>query len=78
MPVAELLEPCEINLFVASPSGGLLVLPVCGNTIFSSLMHLLGTNLNLNAPALWTHHSGVERLIEVELGHRNVVLEAPW
>ena len=77
MPVAELLEPSEINLFVASLSRGLLVLPVSGDTKLSPLVHLLGADLNLDASALWPNHGGVERLIEVELGHRDVVLEAP-
>ena len=39
------------------------------------VVHRLGADLHLQRLALRTHHRRVQRLVEVELGHRDVVLE---
>jgi hypothetical protein len=46
--------------------------------VFGLAVHLVGTNLEFNRLALRTQHRGVQRLVEVELRHRDVVLEPPW
>ena len=76
LPVTELLQPSKINLVLATLTGLSLVLPVCCDTVFSPLVHLLGSNLDFNSPTLRANNSGVERLVKVKLRHRYVVLEA--
>ena len=64
----------------ASPSPrarGLLVLPVRGDAELGGAVHRLRADLHLDVLALGPHHRRVQRLVEVELGHRDVVLEAP-
>src|SRR5690606_18202974 len=50
--------------------------PLGYHALFGYLMHLVGTDLNLDAQAPRPHHSGVERLITIGLRQRDVVFEA--
>ena len=45
--------------------------------MFCVFVHLIGANLNFNRFATRANNRCVQRLIEVELRHRNVVFEAP-
>ncbi len=55
----------------------LLVAPVGGDAALGPLVHLQGADLDLDRFALRPHHRRVQRLVEVELGHGDVVLEPP-
>ena len=60
----------------ARPTGRLLlVAPVGGDARLGPLVHLPGADLHLEGLALGPHHRRVQRLVEVELGHGDVVLE---
>ena len=48
-----------------------------GDAVLGGLVHLDGSNLNLDGPTVGTDHRGVQRLVEVGLGRSDVVLEAP-
>src|SRR5690606_35890898 len=61
---------------VALTANARLVLPVRGDTELRALVHLGRTNLNLDRAPARTNDSGVKRLVEVELGRRDVVLES--
>ena len=52
-----------------------LVLPVRGHALLGASVHLPGADLHLEGLALGAHDRGVEALVQVELGHRHVVLE---
>ncbi len=84
-PVKRALEP--VNLIVEAlgivslrrrRTTRALVEPVRRNAVLSLLVHLVGTNLNLERARGGTNNRGMQRLIVVELGHGDVVLEAPW
>ena len=57
--------------------GALLIREVRSYPPFGAVMHLWRAYLHLDGLALWTNHCGVQRLIQVELGHSDVVLEPP-
>ena len=48
------------------------------DTILSSVVHLLSSNLNLHRSAVWSNYRSVKRLVKVELRHRYVVFETAW
>ncbi len=54
----------------------LLVDPVRGDAELGHLVHLVRADLDLQRPALGPDHGRVQRLVHVELGHRDEVLEA--
>ncbi len=54
-----------------------LVGPVGGHTPLGSGVHLNGADLELNHLALGANHCGVQRLVQVELGHGDEVFEPP-
>src|SRR6185312_2978828 len=54
----------------------LLVAEVRGDAVFRAPVHLARADLELDRAALGPDHRRVQRLVEVELGHRDVVLEA--
>src|SRR6202012_5558167 len=54
----------------------LLVAPMRGDAEFGDLMHLVGANLDFDAMALRTKHSGMQRAVTVWLWSRDVILEA--
>ena len=47
------------------------------NAVLVHAVHFLGTNLNLEGTRRRANDRRVQRLVHVELGHRDVVLEAP-
>ena len=53
-----------------------LVFPVRRNTVFRSVMHIPGTDLHFKRHAFFIQHSGMQRLIHVLLGSRDIVLKA--
>ncbi len=55
----------------------LLVAPVGGDPLLGEEVHLEGADLHLEGLPALVHHRRVQRLVEVRLGHRDVVLEAP-
>ncbi len=71
LPVDDALEPHQILGRVVL----LLVREVRGDAVLGPAVHLVGTDLELDRAALGPHHRRVQRLVEVELGHRDVVLE---
>ncbi len=55
----------------------LLVHPVRGDPELGHVVHLARADLDLQRPPLGPDHRRVQRLVHVELGHRDEVLEAP-
>ncbi len=53
----------------------LLVLPVRGDAVLGAAVHVEGADLQLDRLAAGSDDRGVQRLVHVELGHRDVVLE---
>ena len=78
LPFMQLLEPDHAGICIRVGWTLLLVLPVRGDTEFSSGMHLGRANLYLDRFAVWSDDRGVERLIEVELRHRDVIFKSTW
>ena len=73
MPIDDSVQPCQVGrTFVV-----VLVVPVGGNAELGTAMHFKGPDLDFKRFTAGTNHGGVKRLVEVELGHRHVVLEAP-
>ena len=76
--VEELAEPGEllvvVRLRVALP---FLVAPVRGDPELRVAVHVARADLHLHALAVGTDHRGVQALVAVGLGQRDVVLEAP-
>ena len=87
LPVDELTQPAHVALVgVSGPApqgagargvGVLLVAPVRGHAVLGHAVHLVGADLNLHRLATRPDDSRVQRLVEVELGDGDVVLEAP-
>ena len=50
---------------------------MCGDAVLGVLVHLVGADLNLNRTPAGTNHRRMQRLIEVELRHGDIVFEAP-
>src|SRR3546814_4493149 len=71
-------RPTRTDTLVPSPTlfRSVLVLPVRGDALLGARVHLVGPDLYLHRLALRTDHRRVQRLVEVELRHRYVVLEA--
>jgi len=57
--------------------GGIIVLiePVRCNPVVGDLLHFLGADLNLDIH-VHAEQGGMQRLVAVRLGHRNVIFEA--
>ena len=68
-------DPTQPGHLVARRVG--LVVPVGGHPVLGPGVHLVGTYLELHLLALGADDGGVQRLVQVELGHGHVVLEAP-
>src|SRR3546814_17560603 len=73
-PVDDAVEPGHVGDRRAGAV--VLVLPVRGDALLGARVHLVGADLHLHRLALRTDHRRVQRLVEVELRHRDVVLEA--
>ncbi len=75
LPLDEFPEPAEgLAVFVIDPSL-LLVLPMGRNSILSHPMHVFRANLKLHMLAFRPYDGRMERLIEIGLGNRDVILE---
>ena len=71
LPVDDAIEPFHFLW-----RGGILVRPVRSHSPLRALVHFAGSNLHLDGLSIGTNHRGVQRLIEVELRHGDVVLES--
>ena len=77
MPFDKLVEPaeglavtiCNVSLF--------FILPMRSNAVLGDTMHVLRTDLEFDMLSLRAHHRRMQRLIEIRLWNRDVVLEAP-
>ncbi len=84
LPVEHRAQPLQLGVVVeaglAAATGlthaRLLVHPVSGDAQLGHLVHLVGADLDLQRPPLGSDHRRVQRLVHVELGHRDEVLEA--
>ena len=74
LPVDDPVEPGDVG---HRAGVAVLVLPVGGHALLGAGVHLVGADLHLEGLALRPHHRRVQRLVEVELRHGHVVLEAP-
>ena len=72
LPVDDAVEPVDVGCLVAG-----LVRPVGSHSPLGPLVHLARADLDLEWFSTRADHGGVEALVQVELGHRHVVLEAP-
>ena len=54
-----------------------LVAPMGSHAVFGALVHLLCADLHLQELPRRPHDRGVKRLVEVELGHGDVIFETP-
>jgi hypothetical protein len=78
LPVQQLAEPQHLVVALGRRAAlGLLVLPVRGNAELRRTVHVTGTDLQLDRLAMGADDGGVQRLVEVELRHRDEVLEPP-
>ncbi len=90
LPVEHRAQPVELRVAVcastgsapAAPAAGALVVavlvePVRGDAELRRLLHLARADLDLQRQALGPDHRRVQRLVHVELRHRDEVLEAP-
>ena len=82
-PIERMFEP--VNLVVQTlgiiglrrrRSARLLIEPVGGNAVLGLLMHLVGSNLNLERAGRGADNRRMERLVVVDLGHGDIVFEA--
>ena len=55
-----------------------LVEPVRGHAGLGHDVHFFGTNLKLDVQPRRPHHGGVQRLVAIELGDGNMILELAW
>ena len=74
LPLHHLAQPGEL---VGGPVALLLVHPVRRDAELGRLMHVEGADLDLERLAARADDGRVQRLVHVELGHRDVVLETP-
>ena len=76
LPLEQLAQPHDVAVALARLGLALLVAPVGGDAFLGDQVHLAGADLHLEGLALVADHRGVQRLVEVALRHRDVVLEA--
>jgi hypothetical protein len=62
---------------LAMPTAPFFVHPVGGDAVLRRLVHLVGTDLDLERLARGTDDRGVQGLVHVELGHGDIVFETP-
>ena len=75
LPVEQLAEPGELGVVLAVGLGAFLVAPVRGDADLGHLVHRLGPDLDLERLAVERDDRRMERLVEVVLGDRDVVVE---
>ena len=82
-PIERMFEP--VNLVVQTlgviglgsrRSARLLIEPVGGNAVLGLLMHLIGSNLNLERAGRGADNRRMERLVVIDLGHGDIVFKA--
>jgi hypothetical protein len=75
LPLEQLPEPgkslnvADLKLFP------FFVAPVGRDTFLGNPMHFMGANLNLDPLAVRSNHARMQRLIHIELGQGDIVLE---
>ncbi len=77
LPVDELPQPLEAGVVGVGAEAALLVLPVRRDAALGDQVHLARADLDLEGLARFAHDRRVQRLVEVGLGHRDVVLDPP-
>ncbi len=75
LPLQELAQPEDVRIALLGVVRALLVVPVGGDPLLGHQVHLPGADLHLEGLPALAHHRRVERLVEVGLGHGDVVLE---
>ena len=82
-PIERMFEP--VNLVVQAlgiiglrrrRSARLLIEPVGSNAVLGLLVHLVGSNLNLERAGRGADNRRVERLVVIDLGHGDIVFKA--
>ena len=76
LPVEHRAQPLELRLALGDAAAG-LVGPVRGDAELRAVVHLARADLDLQRESLGPDDRRVQRLVHVELGHRDEVLEAP-
>src|SRR5438105_2218856 len=77
LPFQQLSQP-RVSLDIAHLEiFALFVAPVRGDTFLGDTVHFMGANLNFDALSVGSDHAGVERLIHVDLGQGDIILESP-
>ena len=66
-----LLQIGQLTIFI-------LVEPVRSDTGFRDTVHFFSADLEFNRRAIRADDSGVQRLVAIELGDGNVILELAW
>ena len=77
LPLHELADPGQLGVVGAVAARALLVAPVSGDAELADTVHVVGPDLHLERLAVDGHDGGVEALVHVVLGHRDVVVELP-
>ncbi|KAF5028715.1 hypothetical protein DSECCO2_656130 [anaerobic digester metagenome] len=79
LPVHDLAQPGEALdiLGIELAFFAFFVFPVRGHTFFGEAVHFHGADLDFDALAVGSDDGGMQALVHVGLGHRNVVFEAP-
>ena len=75
LPVEQLAQPGELGVVLAVGLRAFLVAPVRRDADLADLVHRVGPDLDLERLAVERDDRGVERLVEVVLGDRDVVVE---
>ena len=76
LPVHDLPQPLEPPVVGLRQEPPLLVPPVRGDPALGDQVHFLRADLDLERLRRVAHDRRVERLVEVRLGHRDVILDA--
>src|SRR6478735_3568621 len=79
LEISQFAQPAEAFsiLGIDAARDALFVLPVRGDAVFSNAVHLVGANLNFDALPARANHRGVQGLVHVGFGQRDVILETP-
>ena len=78
LPFQNLAQPGKLfllGIFYLLSVGSLFIFPVCRNTILCRLVHLIGTNLDLEGLAAAADQGSVQGLIHICLRHGDVILK---
>jgi len=75
LPVHELADPGQLGVVVTVDTRPFLVPPVGGDADLRDAVHRVRPDLDLQRLAVERHDRGVEALVAVALGHRDVVVE---